>query len=153
MMDEDQARFVPSSDLDLNLMLTDSLWGRDEVKEMKEKLQKYSDDSDVVLKSSLWGMLSFLTRDLRLGNLSVWDGELQFCRYHLLLAGDLLDANMIEPFVICILRSASTLETSQSKGGFLRRNMNTLRQEHVSEQREPPKKGFFGGKKTDRGRM
>jgi len=43
------------------------------------------------------------------------------------------------------------LNYKQSKGGFLRRMMNTLRQEHIQQQLEPPKKKFFGGQSENRG--
>lgn len=146
-------RSLPTSDLDLNLMLTDSVWGRKEVsQELKDKLNKYyvetaADGQQTFSKSSLWGLLGFFTRDMRLGNLSAFDNELQTCRYHIDLANDMLNVDMIEPFLVSLSRAASILETSQSKSGFLRRMMNTLRQEHVQQQLEPPKKGFFGGNK------
>ena len=146
-------RSLPTSDLDLNLMLTDSVWGRKEVsQELKDKLNKYyssidEDGKQTITKSSLWGLLGFFTRDMRLGNLSSFDNELFTCRYHIDLANDLLNIDMIEPFLVSLSRAASILETSQSKSGFLRRMMNTLRQEHIQQQLEPPKKGFFGGSK------
>lgn len=143
---------MPASDLDLNLMLTDSVWGRKDIsQELKDKLSNYfvqqtEDGQKVITKESLWGLLGFFTRDMRLGNLSHFDNELQTCRYHIDLANDLLYADMVEPFLICLSRAANILETSQSKGGFLRRQMNTLRQEHIKQELEPPKKALFGKK-------
>lgn len=134
-------------------MLTDSVWGRKEVsEELKEKLNKFYLERDEegnasIRKSSLWGLLGFYTRDMRLGNLSKFDNELYTCRYMIDLANDLLSVDMIEPFLISLSRAATILETSQSKGGFLRGMMNTLRQEHIKQEIEPQKKGFFGGKK------
>jgi len=156
-MSEEQIRSLPQSNLDLDLMLTDSVWGKVEVPaELREKLsrlyiQKDEEGKTIVTKSSLWGLLGFYTRDLRLGNLSTFDNELQTCRYMLDLAGDFLQMNFVEPFLICLSRAATILETSQSKGGFLRRQNNTLTQQHVSQNMEPPKKGFFGGKKQEGG--
>ena len=152
-MGED-GRVLPNSDLDLQLMVTDSQWGSDEIsQDLKNKLTRYFSNGEKdengnlkVDKETLWGILGFFTRDMRLGNLSSWDGELQTCRYMIDLAGDLLDADMIEPFIIALSRAACILETSQSKNGFLRKAMNTLRQEHISQQNEPTKKSFFGGK-------
>lgn len=154
---QENLRTLPNSDLDLNLMLTDSVWGRNEVPpELREKLNKYYLESDengkqTLTKSSLWGLLGFFTRDMRLGNLSEWDNELKTCRYMIDLANDLLDADLIEPFLISLSRAATLLETSQSKKGFLRIKMNTLRQENIQTQQEPPKKGFFGGSKKNEG--
>lgn len=153
MGEYEQPRSLPSNELDLNLMLTNSVWGRTEVpQELKDKLNTFYAGYDekgnkVVTKSSLWGLLGFYTRDMRLGNLSSYDNELQFCRYMIDLAGDYLQVDMYEPFIICLSRAATLLETSQSKGGFLRKTMNTLRQESISQTLDPPKKGFFGGKK------
>jgi hypothetical protein len=151
----DEDRSLPTNDLDLNLMLTNSVWGSTEVnQDLKDKLNKSSTETDkngkvIVTKSSLWGLLGFFTRDMRLGNLSDFNNELIVCRYHIDLANDLLSVDMNEPFLISLSRSANILETSQSKGGFLRRIMNTLRHENVNENREPPKKGFFGGKSNN----
>ena len=153
----DTNRTLPTNDLDLNMMLTNSVWGSKEVsQELKDKLSRFYSSTDVdgkelITKSSLWGLLGFFTRDMRLGNLSSFDNELQTCRYHIDLANDLLSVDMVEPFLIALSRSASILETSQSKGGFLRRMMNTLRQEHIQQQLEPPKKKFFGGQSENRG--
>jgi hypothetical protein len=59
---------------------------------------------------------------------------------------------MIEPFLICLSRVATLLEISQSKGGFLRKQMNTLRMENMQGEIEPPKKSLFGvGKNKDGG--
>lgn len=71
-------------------------------------------------------------------------GEVAYCQYYLDLAGDLLQNNAIKPFLIALSRAASMLELSQSKGGFLRKRMNTLSQEHISQELEPKKQKLFG---------
>lgn len=144
-----QKRPVPQSELDFHMMTTNSMWGNQEVSpELREKLSKKikvnEDGSAQVSKSSLWGLLGFYTRDLRLGNLASWNGEVYYCQYYLDLANDMLQADMIEPFLICLSRAATMLELSQSKGGFFRRLMNTLRMENISGEMEPPKKQLFG---------
>ncbi len=93
----------------------------------------------------MWSLLSFFTRDMRLGNLSEWSGELQACRYMIELSNDLLVTDMKTSFAVALSRVATILETSQSKNGFLRKAMNTLRQEHIRQELEAPKKSFFGG--------
>ena len=158
-------RTIPLSELDLNLMTTDSVWGKSDIPiELKQRLEEYylkRDDKGAVIfdkegnlvgdKASLWSMLGFYTRDMRLANLNYWDGELQYCQYFLDLANDFLQADMIKPFLICLSRVATLLELSQSKGGFLRKNMNTLRTESKSGDFEPPKKSLFGGQKRKEG--
>jgi hypothetical protein len=154
---EDNLRTVPTSQLDVTMMVTDNVWGRPNVSnELKDILNKYyleknDRGEDIITKQSLWGLLSYYTRDIRLGNLSEWNGELQACRYYLVLAGDLLYAGLIEPFLVALSQAIAIIETSQSKSGFLRRQMNTLRSENIHQQMEAPKKGFFGSKSGEGG--
>lgn len=137
-------------------MTTDSVWGKPEVSpELRNRLNKYfltenEQGKKEVTIESLWGLLGFYTRDMRLANLSSFNGELEYCQYHLDLANDFLQAQQVESFVICLSRVATMLELSQSKGGFLRRKMNTFTQEHYTGEMEPPKKSLFGGKKKER---
>lgn len=157
-----QRRSIPQSDLDFGLMVTDSVWGKKEVPPgLQKKLGKYikaldgegtpifdKDGNPVVTIDSLWELLGYYTRDMRLANLSYWNGEFQYCQYFLDLAGDFLQDNHLEPFLICLSRVATILELSQSKGGFLRRRMNTFTQENTPLELEPKKKSLFGmGKK------
>jgi len=145
-------RVLPQNELDFNLMTTDAVWGKAEVpQELRERLNKYfesmgEDGKKKVTPQSLWGLLGFYTRDMRLANLSAWNGELAYCQYFLDLANDFLQANMTEPFIISLSRVATMLELSQSKGGFLRRKMNTFTQENIKSE-EPPKKSLFGASK------
>lgn len=160
MSDESKPmRSMPQTDLDFNLMITDTLWGSPFVHEdLKESLTKqyalvdeqgnYQFDEKgrpLVKKEALWGLMSYYTRDLRLGNLSNVKGEFAYCQYYLDLAGDLLKLNMINSFMVALSRAVSVLELSQSKGGFLRKQMNTLTQEQKSEIVEPSKKRFMSG--------
>ena len=159
MAEEINFRQVPQNELDLNLMTTDSVWGKMEVPpELRARLEKLyiavgrdpkGKITETVTKESLWGLLGFYTRDMRLANLSTFNGEVEYCQYYTDLAGDFLQTNLVEPFVICLQRVATVLELSQSKGGFLRRKMNTFTQENVKKgyDDEPPKKQLFGTKK------
>jgi len=162
--DNQGRRVLPQSDLDFSLMTTDSVWGKAEVPpELRTKLGRYfmsknkdgtqlKDDegNPVATFESLWGLLGFYTRDVRLANLSSWNGEVEYCQYFLDLAGDFLQEDQIEPFLICLKRVATILELSQSKGGFLRRRMNTFTQESNTFEKEPPKKSLFGTGKNNR---
>ena len=143
-------RVLPRSDLDFNLMTTNGVWGTKDINpELQARLMKYyayKDENGAVKidKSSLWSLLGFYSRDLRLANLSTWNGEVFYCQYYLDLSADFLREDMIEPFLICLSRVASVLELSQSKGGFLRRRMNTFSQENITGELEPKKKTLFG---------
>lgn len=161
----DGQRDLPTSELDMSMMMTNSLWGRADVPdELKERLSKIkvvrdehgkpieNDKGQVMIsKDGLWGLLGFYTRDMRLANLSEWNGELQTCRYMIDLANDYLSMAMLEPFMISLSRAVSIMETSQSKGGFLRKMMNTLTQVNKTQNLDPPKKGFFGKTKQIEG--
>lgn len=160
MTDDDQSsirRSVPQSDLDFNLMTTDPVWGSQGIDEtLREKLKKatvrYDEQGQPIYdKEELWGLLNFYTRDMRLANLSKFDGEVIYVKYYLDLAGDFLQSDMIQPFIICLSRAATVLELSQSKNGFLRRRMNTFTQEQFKSEMEPPKKKLFGGYQKEPG--
>ena len=147
---DSQSRVMPRSELDFNMLMTDTVWGSQYIsKDLKNKLSKYYSvpDKDGVMKvekENMWGLLNFYSRDMRLANLN--PTETNYVRYYLDLAGDFLQVDMIEPFLISISRAATVLETSQSKGGFLRKRMNTITSESYGEV-EPKKKTMFGKSK------
>ena len=160
MAEEQSLRISPQSELDLNLLLTDSTWGKEMIsKELKDRLstnivQKDKKGNVFFIKdaegkiipyikaSCIWGELDYFTRDLRLGNLS--QEELYVARYILELAGDCLEAGLINSFRVLIARVATITELSQSKDGFLRQLANTLIQKLTQNTTEPQKKGIFG---------
>lgn len=158
MTDETVKRTLPQNDLDFNMMVTDTLWGSPFVSnDLKDTLTKefYLQNEDgqqvtdkegrvLVKKEALWGLMSYYTRDLRLANLSNVQGEMYYCRYYLDLAGDLLKSDMFKAFMVSLSRVATVLELSQSKGGFLRKNMNTLTTEEKHQMLNPPKKKLMG---------
>ena len=169
-MDQSEAdiwkQIKPTNELDLNLMLTNTMWGNPEISPLlKDKLKNSVEvgrevniDKDgkkqtviYVNKQDLWSLLGFYTRDMRLGNLDDrLSNELSYVMYHLDLANDLLKMNFVEPFLVCLSRVATVLEISQSKRGFLRRQLNTFTSESRTQAIEPQKKNLFGTKQEDR---
>lgn len=151
---EPQKRLLPRSDLDFNLMMTDTLWSSLSPELKTELTEKYQGQDDagqqITWEEHYTTVLGIFTRDLRLANLSTWDGELVVVRYHLDLATDLIQTKMRPAAAAAIARVAGILETSQSKGGFLRRRQNTFTQEHFQSELEPKKKSLFG--KQQKGR-
>lgn len=145
-------RVIPLTELDLQMQMVEPEWGKTGIsRELRSQLQQYAidDDGQVFDEGSLWGLLGYYTRDIRLGNLSYAMGEMKYCRYYLDLAGDLLSAKMYKAFLVSLQRAVTIIELSQSKGGFLRRRQNTITSESYNRQEtEPPKKGFFSGKKN-----
>jgi len=149
-----EKRNVPISDLDLQFQMIEPAYGKSGISsELMAKLQQYGVEKDengnqvIVEKGSLWGILGYYTRDIRLGNLDKFTGEYAYVKYYLDLAGDLLQADMIKSFLIALSRVASVVEISQSKGGFLRRRINTMTSEQHYQGLEPTKKGIFSGSK------
>lgn len=155
MSDDNSGRVLPQSELDFNLMTTDPVWGSDYVNpELKKHLRQYvgkykdSGGKDVDVYRDLWSILGIYHRDMRLANLSKWDGDYEKCEYWINFAADLLEDGDAECFITCMTRAATILELSQSKNGFLRKRMHTVTSENINRDNEPPKRGLFGQKKT-----
>lgn len=162
-----QKRLIPQSELDFYFKTTESAWGKSEVpQELKDKLQRlmiYKDENGNVVydkdedgnpvmrinKIDLWSLLSFYSRDMRLSNLSYKNNEIVYCQYWLDFAEDMLQEGFLIPFITALSRAVSVMELAQSKGGFLRKQMNTITTENINQELEPPKKSIlgFGGSK------
>lgn len=167
-----EQRKTPYNELDLQFMVTEPAWGREATGELNKKVSKAigeayymcftckaklkqekcpkckdSNTRLVIDKEPMWGLLSYYTRDLRLGNLSNWNNEIAFCHHWLSLAGDLLRAGHIKSFLSALSRVVDRLEISQSKGGFYRKRMGTVTQEVFSNKDvEPQKKNLVTNK-------
>ena len=127
-------RYVPGSDLDFNLMVTDPDWSRQNLSiELKKKMQDIPG-----------GLTEPNSRDLRLGNID--KQKLEYCAYYMDFANDIIKENMIRAFAISSSRAADVLDLSQSVKGFLRKMHNTLRNEATMETLEPAKKSMWSGK-------
>lgn len=154
-----EQRTVPTNDLDLTMMTINSVWGKDEIPlETSRILSKFfeikdSDGKPRIMIKNRWNTLGWMSRDLRLGNLSSnpMNDEIGYVDYHMVLANDMLNSGMIETFLDLLARIASKLELSQSKGGFLRKRINTFTQESYKQEMEPPKKSLFGTSKKNKG--
>lgn len=159
MSDETNVRTTPINELDLQLMIVDSEWGRDIAPELRERLVEIGENLErdsqgrlKVNKSHLWGLLSYYTRDMRLGNL---DKNAYFVACEWLdFAGDMIRIGVVKSFLTSLSRVITMLELSQSRNGFLRKRLSTFTQEHYNEFSDNDKKGLFGSKKkNDRGRF
>jgi len=155
----DQKRNVPLSDLDLQMQMIEPGYGRGGIStELANKLREYGVTIDeegkpvYIDKGSMWGILGYFTKDIRLGNLDKFSGEYAYVKYYLDLAGDLLQADMIKAFLIALSRSATVIEISQSKNGFLRRRSTTITSENKYEGLDPKKHNVFTGNKNGGGR-
>lgn len=138
----------PSSEIDLQYMTTfphlSSEYMSDSV---RDKFRLYAKDSKggYVLTRDYWAVLELFTQDWRLGNIS--NEEAYYVRYNLDLASDILTAlpkEFFKPALISIQRAASVSESSQAKGGFLRRMFNSIFQHSSSKDEQPTKRNFLG---------
>ena len=153
MTTQQDNRTIPLSELDLIMRNTDPNYTNVNPflrNRLNNFCNGYDEEGKEVLSiQSKIDLIDFLTRDIRLSNLSEWNNELVVVRFYLELGGDLILDQYPNSFLTCIKNGAVIMETSQGKGGFFRKIANTLRQENISETREPPKKSLFGGKKQD----
>lgn len=114
------------------------------------KLDQYGRQMYAVNTAYLWEELGYYTRDLRLGNLSEVSGDIEHCEHYLDLAGDLLNFGCPSAFTTAYRRVATKLEISQSKGGFYRKNKQTLFKKST-EVKEASQKNWLGGQKPEYG--
>jgi len=104
------------------------------------------------VKRDYYSAMEIFTQDMRLGNLN--KDERFYITYHIQLCVDTLTVmpeSFHKPALLMLSRAVSELETSASKGGFLRRMFNTFFQHSsVKEDRPPTRRGLFGlGKKKN----
>ena len=146
----------PYNDLQYQFLTTEPAWGKESTSDLYEAMEqelksiKFDDEGNAILsesqKKNLWGMLSYFTRDLRLGNISYTTGEVQYCRFWVEFAGDCLRYGLIRSFVASMAKAITTLELSQSKGGFFRRRANTITREDFQN---TEKKSLFSSRRKE----
>jgi hypothetical protein len=148
-------RQVPANELDLQMQITTPGW-QNLSPQLQEKLIKFLREEIIEgepkkVYDQLSGILAIYTQDVRLGNLSTFNGEYDYVSYYLELAVDLLEAEQPQATVVALNRALAKLELSSSKGGFLRKLFNTIRSENLSKSLEPDKKRPFGNnRKSER---
>jgi len=152
-------RMVPVSDLDFQLMTTEPGWGKEDIPEHLKaravKVTNWVDKKGTVIRQDIlnqWAIGGMSTRDVRLGNLNIWNGEFQVTLFYHDWGMDALRAFMEDddsgyvpgaPWV-ANSRVESVVELSHSKNGFFRRLMNTFFTETKHQEVTPPKKSLFG---------
>jgi len=150
MSKEEVDGYVPENNIELSMAYTNSMWGDDQEinQAFRDKLTKKTEyidkDTGILVKKveeKLWEQLQFFTRDLRLGNLT--STEIVFCTHYLDLAADFLKEGYIDAFTVALCRVARTTELSQSRGGFLRKRLNTFTRENKDSFDSPKKSGVF----------
>jgi hypothetical protein len=159
----------PNTDLDFQAQLTDPFTSsefvdpsftnkfRDYVYMRNPNTQEILTNEDgtpkLVMQKDLWGILQIFNRDWRLGNIDKQE-EAVYIRYYLDLTSDILTVlgdDYRECALISMERALSVNETSQSKGGFLRKLLNTfIHKTTPLDDDKPKKRNMLGlGKKKD----
>lgn len=137
--DENRGAYAPTNNLDLNWRTIETAWGDSSqmpkyfnslfdkftpLKDVKGNFQTNEKGEVLCNKSNMWEMLKFFTRDFRLSNLGYKD--LVFCEYYTNIASDYLSLGFVKCFFTALTRVVGRLELCQSKGGFFRKQNNTL---------------------------
>lgn len=163
-LQQQKAQPKPTNEIDLQAMTTmpliSSEYMSDRIRnKFRDFAYVYDQDGKIVLDEhgqpqlqvtrDLWATMELFTQDFRLGNLN--KDESAFVRYHIDLCTDTLTvmpASFNKPALIMLERAIAVTETSQSKGGFLRRMFNTFFSHSSVKEDQPTKRNFFGlGKK------
>lgn len=160
----------PNTDLDFQQQLTDPFVSSPYVapafsnkfKEFEfardEKGDKITDENGqyvIYVKRDLWNILQMFTRDWRLGNIDT-KREAVYIRHYINLSADImvtLGDDFREPALISLQRALAVNETSQSKGGFVRKILNTFIHKTTPNQDEKNgnSRNLFGlGKKQNK---
>jgi hypothetical protein len=154
----------PSSEIDMQAITTFPHISSDYMSDrIRNKFRKFSystnSDGDLLVDENgnpkiqidrdFWANMEIFTQDFRLGNLN--KEEAHYVRYHIDLCSDILTTmpeSFHKPALISLQRAIAVTETSQSKGGFLRRMFNTFFSHSSNKEDTPTKRSFFGlGKK------
>lgn len=153
MKDQDQ-EMIPDNQLDAMWALTNPVWGKSTIpKQLRDRLMKnkggklVNEDGDEFEadEEGMWDLLSYFTRDLRLGNLS--KAEAKECREWLEICSDCIRNQYRDSFFLSLVKVVALTEISQSRGGWLRKILRTNTSEQKIEYEEQPKRW---GKKVER---
>jgi hypothetical protein len=153
----------PYDSLDLAYLEVEPAYGKEATQEFSERLRKITNKAEPLYHPDgkpkldehgrqmyavdtvlLWEELGFYVRDLRFGNLSSMNGDVEFCEHYMDLAGDLLNFGCASSFTTAYRRVVTKLELSQSKDGFYRRNKNTFTGKKITVT-DPRQKKMMGG--------
>lgn len=149
-----QSHRTPANDLDLNLMLTNTIWDGSEIsEELRDTLTAYVEVTDktgnlqydehgrvIVREVILSDRLKTQSRDTRLGNLD--SSEMTTAHHYNELANDLLMTGYHFPKSVgtCIGRRDSLLNLSQSRKGWFRKILQSVFSETHNIESQGPKK-------------
>lgn len=145
----------PLNPLEINQSLIEPRVGRDRIgleldKTFNTRKIVYDGDNYLVRDANAWEQLTTITSDVRLSNLSYSKEhavqELKLARFWLKMSQLTLQDELYESSLLCHSILSTITETSQAKNGFLRNNLQTIRQEsqHIQIEDTPKKRSLLG---------
>ena len=146
----------PLNPLEINQSLIEPRVGRERIgTELEQnfnsrKIEKTGKNSYRVRQADGWDQLTTITSDVRLSNLAHSkehsEQELRLARFWMKMSQLTIQEELSESALFCHSQLSTITETSQAKGGFLRNNLQTIRQEsqHIQIEDTPKKKSLFG---------
>jgi len=145
--------YIPTNSVEFETLTTEPAYG--DVKEFDTN-PNIDQDGKERATSEVWRILGFLTRDMRLGNIkhSIDDIEYLDDRATLTAALIYFRGGIFEDLAPLALAPVSTtLELSQSRGGFFRKNSRSFRSigENYDNTGITGLGGLFGGGKKNKG--
>jgi hypothetical protein len=144
----------PESPLDISQIQLVPQTGRArQGKDLEEKFKiKYVDYDGEVVTVSAWDLLTFITADVRLSNITKVDRR--YVEWCLKCAKNNLQMGCMEAFADSVFDMMTIVEPSLGLGGYLRQMLQTIKQEsqHVQIEQTDKKTNIFGfAKKTTSG--
>jgi hypothetical protein len=111
----------------------------------------FMDYSGEIVSVSAWDMLTFITADIRLSNITKVDRE--YVEWCLRCAKNNLQMGCMEAFADSVFDMMTIVEPSLGVGGYLRQMLQTIKQEsqHVQIEESPKKTSIFGFAKRTTG--
>lgn len=150
-------QYAPANDTDLFIYSLDPAWSTEHINTDFEQPLTDAEGNFVkdasgkqIMVFSFWHALKFVKRDLRLGNLNPKIDDIGWMEDRVHLAQTLL--SLRDGAFKCLAPSSimpviASLELSQSRGGFVRKNFRTFSFKNESEDKSRVGGGWFGRKK------
>ena len=144
---EVQYRDLPENTLDFNMRVIDPAWSEAiptlVTKSNTGKYRYIEKDGEIyICVKDVVTNLDFFTRDIRLSNFD--EKDIKNVRWYLEYAGMLAQQKYFQAFNFCMTFIANICESSQGRGGFLRKILNTLRTEKIDGAQGPQRSMMTG---------
>lgn len=140
------ASIIPTTSVEFETLTTEPSWGDANEVDLDIKGEKTKQGLFVKYDElNYWKLLGIFTRDFRLGNISHRVDDIEYLEDMTGLAHTLLNLRggfFTQQAWIALQRTTSTLEISQSRSGFMRKNARSVHQTGESITEERKKSGF-----------